>query len=25
MNTFNNGWQQLINILSENSDPQDIN
>ncbi|MBK2144543.1 transcriptional regulator, partial [Francisella tularensis] len=24
MNTFNNGWQQLINILSENSDPQDI-
>ncbi|MBK2356440.1 trp operon repressor [Francisella hispaniensis] len=24
MNAYNNGWQQLINILSENSDPQDI-
>ncbi|KEI35173.1 transcriptional repressor protein TrpR [Francisella sp. W12-1067] len=24
MNTIKDGWQQLVNILSENTDPQDI-
>ncbi|QIV96788.1 Trp operon repressor [Allofrancisella inopinata] len=25
MNITEDGWQQLVNILSENTDPQDIN